>query len=377
MRTETRPTQFVKYDENAGKVLTVVVNVDQSSSANRNREFEVPVNSKLREIEARIKDEAELSQYRFCADLSRQFIDSYQPRSKSVMVFTQANGSVITRELNVPLETEVCWQDLPHIRPLVEAGDEFKEILIVLMDGKQSRFLTSHLGIMTEHPGTVNPFPTSHTQAPGNDKTKSQASFHRKSDEKKHLYLKAAAEMAETIAATRSINRIVLAGNNGISKELYSLLPKTLQQHVISFEVLQAHATLGEISAVIAKPRYQAERENESAKVQTLLDRARSHAAAAVTGIADTTEALAEGRIHELLYAQGLTPSGAACSSCGRIVVTHLTCPKCQVEVGPLGDAMDLIIGAALDSGATIEQVRGKAAEALMAAGGIGAFLKY
>jgi hypothetical protein len=38
---------------------------------------------------------------------------------------------------------------------------------------------------------------------------------------------------------------------------------------------------------------------------------------------------------------------------------------------------MDLIIGAALDTGAAIEQVRGEAAEKLTASGGLGAFLRF
>jgi peptide subunit release factor 1 (eRF1) len=38
---------------------------------------------------------------------------------------------------------------------------------------------------------------------------------------------------------------------------------------------------------------------------------------------------------------------------------------------------MDLIIGAALNTDAAIEQVRGEAAEKLKAHGGIGAFLRY
>jgi hypothetical protein len=48
MKAETRLSQLVEYDRSDGKVLTIVVNVDQSLPTNRNREFEIPVNSKLR-----------------------------------------------------------------------------------------------------------------------------------------------------------------------------------------------------------------------------------------------------------------------------------------------------------------------------------------
>jgi hypothetical protein len=376
MKSETKLTHAVEYDRNAGKVLTIVVNVDQSIAVNRNRDFEIPVNSKLREIESSIQDKAELEQFIRSADLGRRLIQSYRPRAKSLALFLQANGNVTTRELNVSLTTEACWSDIPHIQPILEAGDEFEELLIVLLDGRQSRFLTSFLGNVTEHPEVLNPYPTAHTQAPGNDQTKSQPTFHRKADEREHHYLKAVSLMTETLAATRSIKRIVLAGNDGASKGLYAQLPKTIQQHVISFVVLPTAATLDEIAAVVTDPRYRAERDDESAKIESLLVRAGKRDRA-VTGVTGTLEALTEGRVHELVYGQGLSLTGARCMSCGIIVANVTACSRCGSTLDLTQNAMDLIIEAALDTGATIEQVRGPAAEKLSAFGGIGAFLRY
>ncbi len=131
-----------------------------------------------------------------------------------------------------------------------------------------------------------------------------------------------------------------------------------------------------QIADIAGKAQYRAERENEVAKVASLVDRAGARDKA-VTGLAETTAALAEGRVHELVYAQGITPNGALCAICGSIVVNQPACPKCQATAGPAEEAMDLIIGAALDTGAAIEQVRGEAAEKLTASGGIGAFLRY
>jgi hypothetical protein len=376
MKTETKLSQFVEYDRSGGKVLTIVVNVDQSLPMNRNREFEIPVNSKLREIESSLTEKDEIEQFSRCAEIGRRLIQAYRPHSKSLVLFLQANGSVTSRDLNVTLNTEACWADTPHIQPLIEAGDEFEEILIVLLDGRESRFLTSRLGDITEYPEVRNPFPTSHTQAPGNDRQKSQPTFHRKADEREHLYLKAAAEMAATIAADRSIHRIVISGIDGTCKELYALLRKDLQKHVISFSALPAQATFDQVAATVVKAQFRAERDYEVAKIASLLDRAGSHDKA-VTGFAPTTAALAEGRVHELVYAQGIQPNGALCSKCGSIVVNQPNCPKCETAAGPAGEALDLIIGAALNTDAAIEQVRGEAAEKLKAHGGIGAFLRY
>jgi len=110
--------------------------------------------------------------------------------------------------------------------------------------------------------------------------------------------------------------------------------------------------------------------------VASLLDRAGS-GDKAVTGLAATASALAEGRVHELVYAQGVEPHGVLCANCGNIVVNQPRCPKCETVAGSAGEAMDLIIGTALSTSAGIEQVRDEAAEKLKTSGGIGAFLRY
>ena len=376
MSTERKLTELVEYDQTAGKVLTIVVDVDQSLMANRNRNFEIRVNAKLREIETELKDKVEMEQFSRCADLGRRLIQAYRPHTKSLVLFLQANGNATSRELNVTLNTEACWADTPHIQPLIEAGDEFEEILIVLLDGRESRFLTSKLGELTEHPEVRNPYPTSHTQAPGNDRQMSQPTFHRKADEREHRYLKSVSEMAETIAARESINRVVLAGSDGICKELYALLSREVRKQVISISALPVRATFQQVSDIVVRAQFRAERENEVAKVASLLDSAHARNKA-VTGLAATMAALAEGRVHELVYAQGIEPRGALCAQCGSIVVDQPSCQKCQAVAGPAGEAMDLIIGAALSTDAAIEQVRGEAAENLKASGGIGAFLRY
>jgi peptide subunit release factor 1 (eRF1) len=334
------------------------------------------VNSKLRQIELTLTEKDEIEQFGRCVESWRRWIYSYGPHSKSLLLFVQANGNITSRELNVTLKTEVTWADTPHIQPLIEAGDEFEEILIVLLDRRESRFLTSKLGELTEHPEIRNPYPASHTQAPGHDRQMSQPAFHRKADEREHRYVKTVSEMAETIAVRGSINRVVLAGSDGICKELYALLSKDLRKHVISISALPVRASFEAVSDIVARAQFRAEREYEIAKVASLLDRAGS-GDKAVTGLAATASALAEGRAHELVYAQGVEPHGVLCANCGNIVVNQPKCPKCETVAGPAGGAMDLIIGAALSTSAGIEQVRDEAAEKLKAVGGIGAFLRY
>jgi hypothetical protein len=79
------------------------------------------------------------------------------------------------------------------------------------------------------------------------------------------------------------------------------------------------------------------------------------------------------------LYAEGLEISGGQCLDCRSLVSDALTstCPYCGVALKPSDNLLDLALTRAIDSGARIEQVRGRAADSLREVGGIGAFLRF
>ena len=68
---------------------------------------------------------------------------------------------------------------------------------------------------------------------------------------------------------------------------------------------------------------------------------------------------------------------GCVCLECGALFPNFLNCEFCGIPAKADDDLMEAIIAKALAEGATIEQVRGEAAEKLKSVGGIGAFLRY
>jgi peptide subunit release factor 1 (eRF1) len=133
-------------------------------------------------------------------------------------------------------------------------------------------------------------------------------------------------------------------------------------------------ATISDISTVLREVQARSERDVEAEKVDLLIE---GRHGKTIVGIGGTLEALAALRVSELVYAEGVSIRGALCENCGVIVTDGSKCPKCQVVLPAAEDALDLIIGGALETGAAVEQVRGAAARKLSAVGGIGAFLRY
>ena len=82
--------------------------------------------------------------------------------------------------------------------------------------------------------------------------------------------------------------------------------------------------------------------------------------------------------MRELVYAEGVLFQGCVCRDATLSFASDtMNCDFCGMPAKPDDDLMEAIIAKALAEGATIEQVRGEAAEKLRAVGGIGAFLRY
>jgi uncharacterized protein (DUF2267 family) len=110
--------------------------------------------------------------------------------------------------------------------------------------------------------------------------------------------------------------------------------------------------------------------------VDELIDAARDKGRA-VVGLAQTLQALNCGRVWEIIYAYNETFCGYECPRCaGLFPIGADSCQYCGAGLVFHADLSDGIRERAAARGVKLERVRGKSANALIAAGGIGAFLK-
>jgi peptide subunit release factor 1 (eRF1) len=118
-----------------------------------------------------------------------------------------------------------------------------------------------------------------------------------------------------------------------------------------------------------------AERASEEALVEAILVRAPKRQLA-VTGWDDTLAALAEGSVHQLVLADGVTIAGFGCPD-GHAAVRHGDrCPICNKAMEPERDLAAAAVQFAMQTDAHIEFVRGEAAE-LLRPHGVAAVLRY
>jgi len=366
-----------EYEKTPGRVLSIYLDVDQSKQVNLNRGFEAALETRLRDIERRLEEESERREFSAASSFARDFVGKYQPGARSLVVFAKANGSLWAREMNPGITPEIRWEQKAHLQPVLEALDEFEPYVVVVADKSGARIFTVTLRQIEEHAQLCASGEVTHTKTTGLDHLYSQSHFQRKADEHVHSYVRRLVHDLERVVRSKPVHRLMLAGSNEIMGEIHRSLPKPLRHKFVGSVVLPADAPDVEVLEATTSIGQRVEREAENSKVEILITSAAKQVRA-TTGLKPTIDALNQGRAHEFVYAEGFSARGARCDACDAIFPARfLNCEYCDKALQALDDVIQSAIEKALATGARIEQIRGAAAQRLLGAGGVGAFLRF
>lgn len=361
----------------ADRVLTVYLDTNQGDSKNLNRSFETELASKLKEVAQTITTDTDRQAFAAASALVQQFVTGYKPTGRSLAVFATPSGILQSRGLHVGLETEVRW-GRPHVKPYLEALDEFERYILVVTDKWHARLLSVFLGKVEASVDVRDDPHTTHIQTAGMDHLESQTGFQRHADENTRKHIRHVIDELETMLQSHPSNRVIVGGNVEAVAEFFGLLPKNLRSNVVGTVALSMIDSIDHLLKTALQVELKAERDFELKAVERLQVAAGKKNKAS-TGVHDTLQALREGRILSLYYADGLTVSGKECTSCSALFPDDAgdTCGYCAKELKGTDDLLDSMLLKAIETGARIEQVRGAAADKLRETGSIGALLRY
>jgi peptide subunit release factor 1 (eRF1) len=231
--------------------------------------------------------------------------------------------------------------------------DEFEPYGVIAVERFKARLFTMSIGGIHEHLSM------------------------RRTSEDLDGFLQKVIVAAQELMRTECPNRIIVAGDRNVRTEFLRLAPWALQQSVVGSTGIPEDAPPQHVLDVTQELNRSAERRHETKRVDELLRLAVSHKKVTV-GLTPTLDALSAGRVWTLIYSEDLRLAGAECESCKRLFTEDVVaCPVCNVSTRPLADLVSAAVTRALHSDASIEQVRGVAADRLHESGGIGAFLRY
>ena len=358
------------------QMLSIYLNLEPSPVGRLNRHYDGELLRRLQSIQEQLSDEAERQHFRASARRVKQFLAAHKPTGQGLILFCNDRDRLFWwRDIKVPVPSDVRWNAGPHIRPLLELGDEFERYGIILTDREEAHLFTVFMGEIEQHLEIISSTKIKRFKTAGSDHMRSQTQFQRKTALHALWHLKKVVKLAKQQMSLNAFDRIILAGPSEATRALHRLLPKRLNARVVASLPLPIHSTPEEILEATLSVERAVERNAEVSLVEDLIVSA-SKGVKAVTGLAATLLASNNGEIWKLVYAQNANLPGKRCKVCDRLYgIDRFSCGHCNTTLHPVEDVIEIMIERLIRAGRTLEQVRGEASQTLKQVEGIGAFL--
>jgi peptide chain release factor subunit 1 len=307
--------------------------------------------------------------------MAQEFVAHYRPAAQGFVLFADLTGVLMARDVDVPVKTDIHW-GVPHIRPYLSLLDEHERHIIVLSDPWYARLLAVHLGSVESSVEVRDTPHAMHARSAGLDHLAGSPAFSHGIEQGMTEHITHVLHAIEAMIQTHPANRLLLGGDTETVARLFRSLPKRLKRKVVSTLPMGAGTAERQVIKETFKAEMNAERRFEQQTVNRLQASLRNHES--VLGIRNTLTALRSERIMSLVYAEDLELEGGLCEACEALFGEDANgiCLYCGQALKTVDDLLDLVLAKAVDSGASVEQVSGPAAERLRKLGGIGALLR-
>jgi peptide subunit release factor 1 (eRF1) len=358
------------FDAAGAHCLSIYLTTDPARDAGRNPRAELQ--DLARPLLEQEPDPLERTLLQAELDAVSDRVAGLDPRPRGVAVFACAARGFLDA---VPLPDRVppaaYWNDHLHLTPLIAAVDEHERTLAVLTDKERGRFFRMFLGTVTELPSVVDDIPGKHAQ--GGDQ---QRKISRDHDMHVHWHAKAVVERLTDLDRAWPVDRILIGGPPEVLADLKHLLPGRIRGRVRGEVRAPLYASAGEVQGALLAAGAAAEREQETALLDHVLDRAGAGCGALTPGV--VLEAAREGRVAVLVYAAGLRRPGGRCRVCERLFFEPVPelCPACASAIVAVPDIVDALVHLVVQNGGRIDEVHGEAEDRLLPQGGLAALLR-
>jgi peptide subunit release factor 1 (eRF1) len=384
-RQETLKWLKERASKEGSPVLSVYLNIDPSVPANAKGGYKTILDQMLARIEKEIANDGNLrNHFKEDSQWILKEVETLIPAGKTFVAFCDVSEKLTYKE-EVPLRFPniVLYEELPYIRPILEAMDEYERYVICLLDSEKARLFLFSFGQLEEIQDTVSLAPVKYRKTVGTDHMRSQTIFQRRAETWTNWFLKDTSNRIYDLIEDSKAQYIILMGPTEITSELFRLLPKALQEKVVARLRMSVKAKPEEVLEVILPVVEERERATELRIVTDLITTASKMSTTsdkAVIGINPTLDVINQGRAYLLVYPSGTQIKGYFCPKC-EVLLDHPPeggkCPYCLTSLETVDDLIWLASEKVLASGGKIEEVKSEdASKQLLAHGIIGAFLR-
>lgn len=376
---------LTRFDCQGARALSLYLLTDPARDAGRN--LRAQLDALLHPIAETLPNREEQESFERDVAIARELVTQVAPPARGLALFVCAQPLLRhVVPLRFPLAPQAYYEDRLHLLPLLSELDEHERALVVLLDKERMRLFRIFMGRIEALADFTDDVPGKHSmggysQQHAGGPTGGAIHFgHNSATIQRHhewhvrLHVDRVLETLKEAQAETPVQRIMLAATPEVRAEFIRLMPRRWRNLVDHQLKLPMFATEAEVLAGALAVQEVIERSSEEELVEAL-----GEAGRAARGGEAVAQAVADGAVATLIYAQNAQLSGAVCSNCGWLMVDEApeACARCQGAVRPHNDVIELCIERVLRQGGRVEEVRGRAAQRMERFGWVGALLRW
>lgn len=297
--------------------------------------------------------------------------DLDRSRIRGVAVFSSARSGLWEEvPVALPFRDRLHVGSRPLLIPLEGMLERFETFCVVVADRERARLLYVRQDLVEEVGRIHDDVPGRHEQGGW-----SQARYQRHIEDHVQRHLKRTAQAVLRTSQRRPFDHLILAGADELVADLERELHDYAARKVLARIVLPITVPADEVRARVAAIESELEARREAEALERLAIEARDGTGRAVTGLAETLEALEAGRVDTLVVAADLRAEGRRCPRCGHLSPSEPRCAACGAETRASDDVVEEAVELAVRQARRVETIGG--APELEALGGIGALLRF
>ncbi len=328
------------------------------------------LDARFREIRALLDDETERAYFEENLTLAQPLIDApFSETSRALFVCWALDFSE-SHDLPIAVATDVRVDSSPYVRPLAEMQDEHEDFAVVVADNRGASVYLVSAGEM-EQGGRVRGDVKNRVKKGG----WSQKRYARRRDKELERYATRVAEELDALHAESPFERLVLLGQDEAMQAVEHALSNPMRARVVGKDSIDVNDDESVVETA-AEALYEAEERAEEQRLWEAIREGYLSGGLAVAGATRTLDALAAGRVEELLVSRDATLAGVRCRVCEHLAHgTPATCYACGASDLFEVDLVNELVELAAQTSAAVEFA--DAFPALEEVGGVAALLRY
>ncbi len=285
----------------ADQVLSLYLHVDAAYQANQNETpaWQIYVKNALKDV-----DSDAITKH------TKQFLDTYTPSSKSLVLFVTEDGVIKDVHLPIAVDNHHAVGDIDVVT-LLWAMDEYERYLVVLVDSEQARFMSAYLGGAIENDEMAIDFDdydfgnkqfihANHAAQGDGLQGSGGEQFEDMKDEHIRRFHDDVAEQIRELINDTGANRVILGGSDQAAHQVQHLLHDTIKNRVVDILPITMDANEKDVAMAIRDSALNYERSQELDLVNEVISLTKSGGRGAL-GIDDIRNALEMQQVELLI----------------------------------------------------------------------------